>query len=93
LELEGGYGGIDFDDCVVIPGFPHALAFAFRTDNSGPQQVDEVLQVRCSSKLFRLIQLRILHNFKKNFHKQKYSLLHMIVLLENFQTLDLLYKL
>ncbi|CAD5114874.1 DgyrCDS3907 [Dimorphilus gyrociliatus] len=29
-------GGLSREDCVVIPNFPEALCFAFRTDNSGP---------------------------------------------------------
>lgn len=27
-----GYGGIDIPDCVIVPGFEHALAFAIRGD-------------------------------------------------------------
>jgi len=38
----GGYGGIGVEDCVTVDGFPEALAFAFRTDNSGPPNADEV---------------------------------------------------
>jgi len=29
-------GGLSRRDCVVLDNFPHALCFAFRTDNSGP---------------------------------------------------------
>jgi hypothetical protein len=31
-----GYGGIAFEDAVVIPGFPHALVMDWRGDNAGP---------------------------------------------------------
>ena len=37
-------GGLGKDYCVVAPGTPHVLCFAFRTDNSGPpESVDEVI--------------------------------------------------
>eukprot|EP01114_Cavostelium_apophysatum_P014791 TRINITY_DN3921_c0_g1_i1.p1 TRINITY_DN3921_c0_g1~~TRINITY_DN3921_c0_g1_i1.p1 ORF type:complete len:770 (+),score=169.72 TRINITY_DN3921_c0_g1_i1:47-2311(+) len=39
-----GYGGINVTDCVLFPGFKHALAPAFRTDNHGPPGEDEVVQ-------------------------------------------------
>lgn len=31
-----GYGGIGFDDAVLLPGLPHALVFDWRGDNAGP---------------------------------------------------------
>ena len=31
-----GYGGIDFEDAVIVPGLSHALVFAWRGDNQGP---------------------------------------------------------
>eukprot|EP00027_Filamoeba_sp_ATCC50430_P016410 CAMPEP_0168573388 /NCGR_PEP_ID=MMETSP0413-20121227/18503_1 /TAXON_ID=136452 /ORGANISM="Filamoeba nolandi, Strain NC-AS-23-1" /LENGTH=745 /DNA_ID=CAMNT_0008606625 /DNA_START=90 /DNA_END=2324 /DNA_ORIENTATION=- len=40
----GGYGGIAISDCVMVPGLDRALAFAFRTDNAGPPDEDEVIQ-------------------------------------------------
>ena len=30
------YGGIGFDDAVIIPGFSHAIVFDWRGDNAGP---------------------------------------------------------
>ncbi len=38
----GGYGGIEVSDCVMIPGFDHALATMFRGDNAGPPNTLEV---------------------------------------------------
>lgn len=31
-----GYGGISFEDAVLLPGLPHALVFDWRGDNAGP---------------------------------------------------------
>lgn len=31
-----GYGGIGFDDAVIVPGLSHALVFDWRGDNQGP---------------------------------------------------------
>lgn len=42
LVHAGGYGGISVSDCATAPGFRSALAYAWRTDNSGPQSVSEV---------------------------------------------------
>jgi hypothetical protein len=37
-------GGMSVPSCVTVPGFNHALCWAFRIDNSGPpESVDEVL--------------------------------------------------
>jgi hypothetical protein len=39
-----GYGDIQFEDAVIIPGFSHALVFAWRGDNQGPpENVAEIL--------------------------------------------------
>jgi len=38
----GGYGGIGVADCVIVDGFEHALAPAFRSDNQGPPPLAEV---------------------------------------------------
>ena len=36
--------GLSVSDCVVVPAFPEALCFAFRSDNQGPpQDVQEIL--------------------------------------------------
>ena len=31
-----GYGGIEYEDAVIVPGLDHALVFAWRGDNQGP---------------------------------------------------------
>ena len=41
----GGYGGLSKSDCVIVPDCSHALAFAFRGDNTGPPNVTEVISV------------------------------------------------
>ena len=33
-----GYGGIAYNDTVIIPGFSHAIVFDWRGDNAGPPQ-------------------------------------------------------
>lgn len=33
-----GYGGISYNDSVIIPGFSHAIVFDWRGDNAGPPQ-------------------------------------------------------
>ncbi len=41
----GGYGGIGRSDCATATGLDAALAFAWRTDNTGPHSVAEVLAI------------------------------------------------
>jgi len=36
-------GGLSIGDCVLVEGLTDALAFAFRTDNSGPPSAEEVI--------------------------------------------------
>eukprot|EP01111_Echinosteliopsis_oligospora_P018725 TRINITY_DN8746_c0_g1_i1.p1 TRINITY_DN8746_c0_g1~~TRINITY_DN8746_c0_g1_i1.p1 ORF type:complete len:564 (-),score=154.55 TRINITY_DN8746_c0_g1_i1:70-1761(-) len=40
-----GYGGYSLSDCVTFEDFGHALCWDFRNDNSGPPQMQEVLDV------------------------------------------------
>lgn len=41
----GGYGGVMYEDAVIIPDFPETMVIYFRNDNDGPPDVDEVLNV------------------------------------------------
>lgn len=44
----GGYSGVPVDsgdDCVQAKGLHHALCYAWRSDNTGPHSVEEVLDV------------------------------------------------
>lgn len=40
----GGYGGIDYNDAVIIDGYNEALIWQIRGDNSGPADPDEVVR-------------------------------------------------
>ena len=40
----GGTRGVGLDSMVIVPGMPYALAYAIRSDNSGPPDMDEVLE-------------------------------------------------
>jgi hypothetical protein len=46
-----GYGGIGFEDAVVLPGFEHALVFAWRGDNAGPP--DSVAEIEADFSTVR----------------------------------------